>query len=255
MADTSNLFSANGFNRQKQFSGLHASKEENRDIYFETIEVTHDPLYLSIISTSVDSIGYEYPNTTTITYPTPQHPDGLSATADPMLTPYSGTFTISNPGSNYSLNETFGIDHLGVEIGFFYVTATGAGGSISTIKVVSDPILNYLDNTITELPTYTYTSTNTSAVFNVNNLFALSNIAMRKLGRGYQTGQNNNPTISPTTSSPATLSISYDPQVILIPSEFNHRYITYNTAYEMQYNEYTPYVLRRNISLPDPNEA
>ena len=252
MADTSNLYSTNAFDRRKQFSGLHSSKIENRDIYYEIIDISHDPLYLSIISTNVTTVGYGYPINTSITFPSPQHPDGRLATGNPVLVPTADTFTIANPGAGYSINDFFTITHEGYEIGFAYVTSVDTNGGITGIQVISQPIWNYIDTSITNLPSYIDLSNNNTASFTVNDSFSLTSVVMRTLGSGYETGQNNNPQASVTTASPAQFSISYDPQVIIIPFEKSIRHITYRTAYGYQYNNIEQYLVRRNVSLPSP---
>jgi len=262
MADSSNRYSISGLIRNRTLSGLHAHRPENTTKYFEYTKLNIPPQFVSILQTKVTSNGYNYSKSTTISFPQPEHPDGIVATAKPFFSPIKTTFTITNPGTAYSINDAFSILQQGEAVGFMRVIATGNLGSISDYEIFSKP----LDlGPSSPLPNIDL-SNNNSATIIANDKFGIFEIDMTGFGLGYQTfnritGNSINRTpiisnqgISNPIPSGLQLAISMDPFVIdnqivdprkrpSVPNKFN---------VSSANNEYkTHYMLIKNFSLGD----
>jgi len=262
MADNSNTFSMSGLIRNRTLSGLHAHRPENTTKYFEYTKLNIPPQFVSILQTKVTSNGYNYSKSTIITFPQPEHPDGAVATAKPLFSPIKTTFTITNSGTGYSINDSFSILQQGEDVGFMRVTATGNLGSISDYEIFSKP----LDlGPTSPLPTIDLSGNNSATIVS-NDKFGIFEVDMTGFGLGYQTFNrttgnsiNHTPTISNQgISNPIPsglqLIISMDPFVIdnevinprkrpSLPNKFD------TSSANNEYKTY--YMLIKNFSLGD----
>lgn len=185
MSDTSNAFSLNGLNRQKNLSGLHARRPENIDQYFTRTSLNIPPMYVRILSVQITDTGNDqYSFGTYPVFPNPEHPSGVRASGRIDLELTDNSFDITNGGSGYSLNDSFEVVNNNNEsLGFISVESTGANGSITSVSY------SYFDNSV--FPTSGNSivfSDNTSATIDVNSdNYRLKKIVMTNFGHGYQT--------------------------------------------------------------------
>lgn len=261
MADNSNLFSMSGLSRNKTLSGLHAHRPENSTSYFKHIELATPPQFVSILEVNIDSPGYNYSKNTTLVFPQPEHPSGVLASGYPLFTPAKSSFSITSPGSGYSLYQIFPIYYNNQNIGNFFVVATGSNGSITDHDVLCAEI-DMSDSS--SLPTVSLTGNN-SANITSNDKFTISSIELVSPGCGYQTFNRvtgstiyHNPTISNQGSSnpqPSGLSLksSINPFVFKYTIEEDRlRLPTLNKFDEITPdNKKTYYSIINNFSLGD----
>ena len=196
MADTSNAYSSEGFNRQKQFSGLDARKPENLEIYYDTNDYYTDPQYVSILRTFVDTVGFNYPKESSVVFPAPEHAEGLRASGVPVFQIYDNSISIDNAGSSYEIYDSFNILSDNQEIGYVVVSETGVGGSISGVGASSSPVYASSLNNLSIVSN----TDNQSAQLSVNNNFSITAITMTSPGLGYQT-------VSSTTATPISHNV------------------------------------------------
>lgn len=203
MSDTSNAFSLEGFNRQKQLSGLHARRPENRDNYYDLINIYTEPQYVSILRTEVTQVGYNYPLNSSVVFPLPEHPDGTRASGIPVFELYENSIYISNPGNSYELYNSFSIYSNNLPIGFASVSETGVNGSVTKLLVFSQPGHSNMFENLSIISD----TNNNSANLIFNNNFAIVGITMTSVGIGYQTFSSNytlldhDPIVYPFTAS------------------------------------------------------
>lgn len=201
MADTSNTFSLNGLNRQKKLSGIYARRPENIDQYFTRTSLNIPPMYVRCLSAKINNAGNDqysygcYP-----VFPDPQHPSGIRASGTINLAFTSNSFTLSNPGSNYEIGDSFFVTNEAGELnGRIAVASTGSNGSVSSVDFVD---LSSASAKITPLSTNISHAFNNTASFSIDSgNFKISNIVMNHFGHGYQTFDN-------TTKQTTTHSVS-----------------------------------------------
>lgn len=209
MSDTSNTFSVEGFNIQKQFSGLHARQPENIDKYYDYNEIYVNPQYVSILSASVENVGFNYPKESSIVFPEPEHPEGLRASGIPIFQLYEDSITMTNGGSGYNIYDSFEIyNNNNNTVGSISVMTTGSNGSITSFDVSSGlKWASDLDGLF-----YQSNSNNISAQFSINNNFAIVGITITSQGIGYQTFSSN------------LTEINHDPRAYpFVTTEFDDR--------------------------------
>lgn len=216
MSDTSNKFSLQGFNRQKNFSGLHARRPENKNTYYELSTIYASPQYVSILGVKTIASGKRYPKETSVVFPNPEHPQGVRASGVPIFDLDTDWLNINNAGSNYKIGDQLEV-HLGNNlIGMSLVSATGVNGSISKLTHFTD--LETL-NSNSSLP-YLVDNFNGSASFSYNNKFDVIGVKMTSFGAGYQTYDAN-----------YGIEIEHDPVVYPIQAtqiDNNNFWSTYN---------------------------
>jgi hypothetical protein len=213
MTDTSNSFSIEGFNRNKQFSGLHAREPENFDEYYKYENIYVNPQYVGILSTQVESTGLNYTKESSLVFPQPEHPLGHRASGIPIFQMYSDTFTKNSSGSGYVINEALYVyNDNNKEIGDIYVTATGSNGSISSFEVGSIPLYSTDLNGIY----VSHPLGNNSAQFVSHNIFSIVGVTMTNAGIGYQTFSAN--TLTEINHDPKAYpfaTVEFDDQTLL----------------------------------------
>lgn len=261
MADSSNKFSIRGISRQKNNSGLHAFRPENKGMYFYKRKIKSAPQFVSILQVNVTSPGYNYSKNTTLTFSQPQHPSGVPASGYPLFNITKNSFNITNNGSNYSIGDVFSINLDGETIGVLSVTATGVGGSISNYNAFSD----FLDfKTTTSLPVVDLSDNPTASIVN-NDKYDIYSAFLFFPGLGYQThdritgsGINHSPTVSNAGSSAPqpsglVLTSSLNPYVMTQTNEDPRlRYTKTNKFGEiLQENDKKHYFIMNNFSLGD----
>jgi len=240
MSDTSNRFSLEGFNRQKQFSGLHARQPENIGKYYDYNEIYVNPQYVSILSATVEHVGFNYPKESSIVFPVPEHPEGLRASGIPIFQLYADSVTMTNSGSGYDIYDSFEIyNSSNNPVGSISVITTGSNGSIGSFDVFGG--LKWASDL--EGLYYFSNSDNASAQFSINNNFAIVGITITFQGIGYQTFApnlteiNHDPRAYPfatTEFDDQTLSSDYssDPPIGLVARSSKDPYIVYTPRKE-----------------------
>lgn len=261
MADNSNTFSMSGLPRNKKLSGLHSHRPENIDLYFERKSIKAPPQFVSILSLSVTSMGYNYSKNTTLNFPQPEHPSGIRASGYPLFSISKNSFSISTSGSNYAIGDTFPILSSGDLVGSFTVTNTGILGRISDYNVFSIP----LDLKNISLPIIDFSSNPTASMSN-NDKYNIVSAVLVFPGLGYQTyhrvtgsGINHDPVVSDAGSSnplPSGLVVksSMDPyiysQAIPDPRVRETKTDKFNST-RIELNQQNNYMIVNNFSLGD----
>jgi hypothetical protein len=226
MADSSNKFSLQGFNRQKNFSGLHARRPENQQTYYNLSTIYAAPQYVSILGVNTISNGTEYPKESSVVFPNPEHPQGIRASGVPVFQCGTSWVNINQGGTGYHVGDELEIHLDNKQVGIAVVSQTGINGSITNFTNIT----NLKDlNSNSGIP-YIIDNINGSANFSYNNLFDITGIEMTNVGQGYQ-----------TYDSQYGLEIEHDPTVYPVQTTVKDDSIFWN--YYNTVNEViTPFV-------------
>ena len=239
MADTSNRFSVEGFDRQRQFSALHASMPENFDTYFDINQVNNIPSYASIMDVIVTSPGFFYPKESTLIFPDPEHPQGSRAKALPIFSVQKETFSIDTPGTGYYIGYPFSIYHNDIDYGMSYVSATGANGSIQELDILYCADIYSLGKYSTTLPNLVNQSDNFSASISTNNIFRVASVALFDRGSGYL-----------TYNTDFSTPVEHNPFLYPLDVDYDANFLDINDSYLSYYNDtyYDPSVAPQNFA-------
>jgi len=191
MADKSDRFSLNGFNLQKQFSGLYARRPENLNTYFDINVLAVPPTFVSILTVNILNSGYNYNNNMGIRFPAPQHPNGTRATGDVYLNLTKDCFYIINSGTGYSIDETFEVldpssTFYNNVVGIIKVTSINGNGGITNFSFISyNPIKAGGSLCLVDLSNGS--GVNGSIAVRAESGYTINTIDMTNYGSGYQT--------------------------------------------------------------------
>lgn len=258
MADNSNKFSLNGLNRQKYLSGLYARRPENIDQYFDTISLPIPPTFVSILSADVIESGSNYSSDTTISFPSPEHPEGTRATAIVCLG-LTDSLSIQNGGSDYKIGDTLYIFNTttNTTVGFALVSNVDTGGAITDLSIIQTDIIYSNDICIV------FGTKNSSAVITIpDNKYYIRSIFMTNFGSGYQTysrtsGEtiSHNPTLQSSSGSGAVIHSSKKARIVATDKKNNRYRGFYKNKYggtSFSKNSEIEYTIIKNFSLSDP---
>ena len=205
MSDTSNKFSLNGLNRQKKLSGLHARRPENIDKYFDSVVVPLAPTFVSILGVKILSSGSDYSNDIKVSFPQPEHPNGIMAEADVYISIEKTAFNIINGGSNYAIGDSFNIlsnDVYNQLIAGFVVTNVGQSGNILDFEIINFSPIKSSNSFFID-----FNNTNANIEILTYRGYAIDSIVMKNYGSGYQTySRNSGQTI---THNPTLYNYTY----------------------------------------------
>jgi hypothetical protein len=189
MADKSDRFSLNGFNIQKEFSGLHARRPENLNTYFDTKVLAVPPTFVSILTVNIINSGSNYSNNMGIRFPTPQHPNGTRATGDVYLNLTKNCFSIASAGSGYVVGDVFGVFDPNLNntiVGIINIISVNGSGGITNFDFISyHPIKSGGNVCVVDLSNGS--GTNGSITVRAESGYTINSIDMTNYGSGYQT--------------------------------------------------------------------
>jgi hypothetical protein len=168
-----------------KISPLQGSNDKFTIDYSSDIsQIVPIPLLAGITAVYIENPGSGYITGILAQFQIPNDPSGLAASGYVELCPTKESFSIINPGSGYSIDQTFCILNTeNIPCNFFQITSVSASGGIEDYEILP----SLFKGTYDDAPTIRFTNNLSAEIESYSDKFGIARIIITNPGSGYFT--------------------------------------------------------------------